>query len=146
MPYTPSKAEAALLALQDLLIATTIPVQRNTPIDVVLTMGAAGIIILRDGEPGEAEITMSPLAYQYDHMAEVEVFAPSGVETPTAWLDRICQEIGTAIAADRTLGGAVDWADIQPGRAVDLPNGGEAPIHATNFTVMLTYVTLTPLT
>lgn len=146
MPYTPSKAEAALLALQNLLIATTIPVERNTPIDVVLAMGEAGIIILRDGEPGEADITMSPLTYQYDHMAEVEVFAPNGAESPTAWLDQICQTIGAAIAADRTLGGAVEWADIQPGRGVDLPGAGESPIKATSFTVMLTYITLAPLT
>lgn len=146
MPYTPSKAEAALLALQDLLAATSVPVERNTPIDVVLTMGQIGLIILRDGEPGEAEITMSPLVYQYDHMAEVEVFSPEGAESPTAWLDRICQEIGAAMAADRTLGGAVEWADIQPGRGVDLPSAGEAPIKATSFSVILTYITPTPLT
>lgn len=146
MPYTPSKAEAALLALQDLLETTAVPVQRNTPIDVVLTMGRLGLIILRDGEPGEAEITMSPLAYQYDHATEVEVFAPDGAESPTAWLDRVGQEIGRSIAANRTLSGAVEWADIQPGRGVDLPSAGEAPIKATSFSVMLTYITLTPLT
>lgn len=28
---------------------------------------AAGLLILRDGEPGEPEVTLSPLAYHYLH-------------------------------------------------------------------------------
>lgn len=135
-----------MLALQDKLATTGLKVERNTPVDVVLSMDLLGLIILRDGEPGEAEITMSPLAYQYDHAVEVEVFSPDGEETPTAWLDRICRDVGAAIAADRTLGGAVEWADIQPGRGVDLPGAGESPIKAASFAVILTYITLAPLT
>lgn len=30
-------------------------------------MPAAGLLILRDGEPGEPEVTLSPLAYHYQH-------------------------------------------------------------------------------
>lgn len=35
-------------------------------------MSAAGLLILRDGEPGEPEVTLSPLRYQYQHRAEIE--------------------------------------------------------------------------
>ncbi|MEF2074794.1 hypothetical protein [Consotaella aegiceratis] len=33
---------------------------------------AEGLLILRDGEPGEPEVTLSPLAYHYQHRAEIE--------------------------------------------------------------------------
>jgi hypothetical protein len=41
---------------------------------------AAGLIILRDGQPGEPEVTLSPLRYHYQHRAELEVVvqAPNG--------------------------------------------------------------------
>ena len=32
-----------------------------------------GLIILRDGQPGEPEVTLSPLRYHYQHSAELEV-------------------------------------------------------------------------
>ena len=32
---------------------------------------AEGLLILRDGEP-EPEVTLSPLAYHYEHRAEIE--------------------------------------------------------------------------
>jgi hypothetical protein len=34
---------------------------------------ATGLIILRDGQPGEPEVTLSPLRYHYQHRAELEV-------------------------------------------------------------------------
>jgi len=33
---------------------------------------AAGLLILRDGEPAEPEVTLSPLRYHYQHRAEIE--------------------------------------------------------------------------
>ena len=33
---------------------------------------ADGLLILRDGVPGEPEVTLSPLAYHYQHRAEIE--------------------------------------------------------------------------
>jgi len=32
-----------------------------------------GLMILRDGDPGEPEVNMSPLRYHYQHSAEIEV-------------------------------------------------------------------------
>jgi hypothetical protein len=57
---------------------------------------------------------LSPLAFAIEHRGEVEVTA--GGATPaarSALLDALLVDIGAAITADRTLGGAVEWA--QPG-------------------------------
>ena len=35
---------------------------------------AAGLMILRDGEPGEPEVTLSPLRYHYQHRDEIEAY------------------------------------------------------------------------
>jgi hypothetical protein len=45
---------------------------------------AEGLLILRDGEPGEPEVTLSPLAYHYQHRAEIEAVAeaPRPVDLP----------------------------------------------------------------
>lgn len=37
-----------------------------------------GLLILRHGEPREPEVTLSPLAYHYQHRAEVEADLPAG--------------------------------------------------------------------
>jgi len=34
---------------------------------------AGGLLILRDGDPGTPEVTLSPLQYHYEHRAEIEV-------------------------------------------------------------------------
>jgi hypothetical protein len=71
---------------------------------------AAGLIILRDGQPGEPEVTLSPLRYHYQHRAELEVVvqAPNGRANA---FDSLITAIGTALEADRTLGGLCDWVE-----------------------------------
>lgn len=39
---------------------------------------SAGLIILRDGQPGDPEVTLSPLRYYYQHRAELEVVVQAG--------------------------------------------------------------------
>ena len=43
---------------------------------------AGGLVILRDGDPGAPEVTLSPLAYHYEHRAETEVIVQG--KTPAA--------------------------------------------------------------
>jgi hypothetical protein len=43
---------------------------------------ADGLVILRDGDPGAPEVTLLPLAYHYEHRAEIEVFVQG--KTPAA--------------------------------------------------------------
>lgn len=102
-----------------------------------------GLLILRDGEPGEPEVTLSPLTYHYQHRAEVEAIV-QGPDRDAAF-DTLCASIGTAIAADRTLGGLCDWVEAKAPRPVDLPVEGAASLKAAVIPVVLHYSTDDPL-
>ncbi|MCE6949764.1 acyl-CoA transferase [Cereibacter sphaeroides] len=103
----------------------------------------AGMLILRDGEPGEPEVTLSPLRYHYQHRAEIEAVV-QGAARDTAF-DTLCASIGAAIATDRTLGGLCDWIEAEAPRPVDLPVEGAASLKAAVIPVVLHYSTVDPL-
>ena len=100
---------------------------------------AAGLLILRDGEPGEPEVTLSPLAYHYQHRAEIEAVV-QGNDRDAAF-DSLTSSIGATLAADRTLGGLCDWIEAEAPRPVDLPVEGAASLKAAVITVVLHYTT-----
>lgn len=102
-----------------------------------------GLLILRDGDPGEPEVTLSPAAYHYQHRAEIEAVI-QGFDRDAAF-DTICARIGLAIAADRTLGGLCDWVEAEAPRPVDLPVEGAASLKAAVIPVILHYTTADPL-
>ena len=102
-----------------------------------------GLLILRDGEPGEPEVTLSPLAYHYQHRAEIEAVI-QGADHDTAF-DALCASIGAALAADRTLGGLCDWVEAEAPRPVDLAVEGAASLKAATIAVVLHYTTDDPL-
>ena len=104
---------------------------------------ATGLLILRDGDPGEPEVTLSPLRYHYQHRAEIEAVV-QGASRDTA-LDTLCASIGTALAADRTLGGLCDWVEAEAPQPVDLPVDGAASLKAAVIPVVLHYSTADPL-
>ena len=103
-----------------------------------------GLLILRDGDPGDPEVTLSPLTYHYRHRAEIEAV----VQGPPrdAAFDALCAGIGAALAADRTLGGLCDWVEAEAPRPVDLPVEGAASLKAAVIPVILHYTTDDPLT
>ena len=103
---------------------------------------AAGLLILRDGEPGEPEVTLSPLRYHYQHRAEIEAVVQGNRDTTFAAL---CASIGAAISVDRTLGGLCDWVEAEAPRPVDLPIEGAASLKAAVIPVILHYSTADPL-
>jgi hypothetical protein len=53
----------------------------NSPTGDVLPerVPAAGLLILRDGETGEPEVTLSPLRYHDEHRAEIAAAVIAGV-------------------------------------------------------------------
>ena len=104
---------------------------------------AAGLLILRDGEPGEPEVTLSPLTYHYQHRAEIEAVV-QGTDRDAAF-DTLCASIGAALAADRTLGGFCDWVEAEAPQPVDLPVEGAASLKAAVIRVSLFYTTSDPL-
>ncbi|MDP3264665.1 MAG: acyl-CoA transferase [Tabrizicola sp.] len=105
---------------------------------------AAGLIILRDGQPGEPEVTLSPLRYHYQHRAELEVVVQTGTGRASAF-DSLTATIGTALETDRTLGGLCDWVEPEAPASVDLPIEGAAALKAAVITVVLHYTTTGPL-
>ena len=102
-----------------------------------------GLLILRDGEPGEPEVTLSPLAYHYQHRAEIEAVVQGA--TRDATFDTLTASIGAAVAADRTLGGLCDWVEAEAPRPVDLAVEGAASLKAATIAVVLHYTTDDPL-
>ncbi len=100
-----SKRELAINAvISTLKSSATFEVQRNTPIPT--TALSTGLIVVRDGESGEPEVTMSPTQYHYEHKIDLEVFGV-GANLDTA-LDLMLESIATALEANTTLNGAVD--------------------------------------
>jgi hypothetical protein len=104
----------------------------------------AGLIILRDGQPGEPEVTLSPLRYHYQHRAELEVVVQASTGRASAFDDLIAA-IGAALEADRTLGGLCDWIEPEAPASVDLPIEGAAALKAAVITLNLHYSTTGPL-
>ena len=105
---------------------------------------SAGLIILRDGQPGEPEVTLSPLRYHYQHRAELEVVVQAGIGRASVF-DSLIATIGTTLETDRTLGGICDWVEPEAPASVDLPIEGAAALKAAIITVVLHYTTTGPL-
>ena len=139
MPTTRETVLAALHARLQPLAALTLR-------DEVLPerIPTAGLIILRDGQPGEPEVTLSPLRYHYQHRAELEVVVSAGTGRAGAFDDLIAA-IGAALEADRTLGGLCDWIEPEAPASVVLPVEGAAALKAAVITVILHYTTTGPL-
>ena len=104
----------------------------------------AGLISLRDGQPGDPEVTLSPLRYHYQHRAELEVIVQTPGNRATAF-DMLIASIGAARASDRTLGGLCDWVEPEAPTSVDLPVEGAVALKAAVITVVLHYTTADPL-
>lgn len=142
-----SKREQVLSALHAALSAgvvlTGIDVRRGDPLPEQAPED--GLIILRDGDPGEPDVTLSPLIYHYQHAAEVELFVQAADGQRETVFDALARCVGTAVAADRTLGGLCDWVEAAAPEPADLPVNGAAPIKAAVITVTLHYSTPDPL-
>jgi hypothetical protein len=137
-----TKSETVLTALFTALSGMTGPtVLRNA--DYPEKTNASGLVILRDGEPGEPEVTLSPLSYDYEHVALIEVMVQS--DDNDANFDVVKTKIGLAIAADRTLGGLCDWVEAEAPVTDDLAVYATTSIKAVAIPVRLFYSTSDPL-
>jgi hypothetical protein len=136
----PTTRETILLALQALLQTQAAPVLRGEVLPE--RVPATGLLILRDGDPGEPAVTLSPLRYHYQHRAEVEAVVQSGTDRDAA-LDGLVAGVGIALAADRTLGSLCDWAETE--RPVELAIDGAATLKAAVIPIVLHYASADPL-
>jgi hypothetical protein len=106
---------------------------------------AAGLLILRDGDPGEPAVTLSPLRYHYQNRAEVEAAVQAGSGGRDAAFDVLAAGVGTVLSADRTLGGLCDWVEAEAPRPVHLAVDGAAALKAAVIPIVLHYSTSDPL-
>ena len=135
----PTPREAILTALADLLRTVPhVPVLRGEVLPERIP--PAGLMILRDGNPGEPGVTLSPLMYHYQHRAELEVIVQISTERDERF-DNLIGRIGAAITADRTLRGRCDWVEAEAPEPVDLPVDGGATIKAAIIPIILHYAT-----
>lgn len=104
----------------------------------------AGLLILRDGQPGEAEVTLSPLRYHWEHRAEVEVFVRGSAGLDLEF-DVLVERIGQAVEANRTLGGLCDWIETDAPEPADLAVEGATNIRAAVLILTLHYTSADPL-
>ncbi|MDF2621408.1 MAG: hypothetical protein K0S00_4067 [Xanthobacteraceae bacterium] len=141
-----SRREIALAALKATLAAalTGADVKRNAA--VPQEAGPGGLVILRDGDPGEPEVSLSPPLYAYEHRVDAEIYAEAATEAQAlAILNAILDDIDTALTADRTLGGTVDYCEpTAPTTDTDTLEGS-APMLAARLGITLIYTTTSPL-
>jgi hypothetical protein len=134
-----TRREQVLAALAEALCLPGIHARRN---DADLNaLGDEGLVVLHDGNPGQPEVTLSPLEYHYRHRAELDVLV---IDDGDAF-DRLAERIGAALAADRTLGGLCDWIEAEAPAPSDVPVEGAQPIRAATIIVTLYYSTPDPL-
>lgn len=135
----PSTRETILTALADLLrTVPDVPALRGEALPERIP--PAGLMILRDGIPGEPGVTLSPLTYHYQHRAELEVIVQGGQDRDLRF-DTLVAQIGAALASDRTLAGRCDWVEAEAPEPVDLPVEGAATIKAAILPIILHYAT-----
>jgi hypothetical protein len=136
-----SKRESAIKAVISTLESSgTFEVQRNTAIPT--TPLSVGLVVVRDGNPGDPEITMSPIEYHYEHPIELEVFAV-GQDLDFA-LDTLLGRIANLVEADKTLGGFVESLYLTAPN-FDLTIDSSIRCKAASINVVVFYSTYSPL-
>lgn len=143
-----SMREVALAALHQMLL-TSVEVYPNRLVQrssvLPENIPQKGLLILRDGTPGEPEVTMSPLRYHYQHRAEIEAFVMAQSDARDTEFDDLLITLGLAISTDRTLGGLCDWIEAEAPVPTDLPIEGANAIKAAVIPIVLHYSTSDPL-
>lgn len=131
------QAIGALFAvLGQLSLGTT--VKRNAALPERVSDHA--MAIMRDGEMGDPEVSLSPLTYHWQHQVAIELFvADPDASTREARMDGLLTELATLIEADRTLAGVVEYAEIGPPKFDELAPEGTSGIKACLLPVILHY-------
>ena len=102
--------------------------------------------ILRDGEMGEPDVSLSPLTYHWQHQVAIELFvADPDASARDARMDGLLTELASLIEADRTLGGVIEYAEIGPPKFDELAPEGTSGIKACLLPVVLHYSSPGPL-
>lgn len=141
-----SKAEQVIEALKSRLETVAgATVERNVAVPETVPPG--GLIVLRDGDPGEPEQALGGFtsAY-YAHRVEVEVYVAEGdAAARDGAFDALLQAIGDALEDDPTLGGlAFGLAYGRPDVAIE-PVAGAPAVKSGVIEVVVDYEAPSPL-
>ncbi len=140
MSQRPSQRESAIGALFAVLghLSLGVMTKRNASLPERLSEHA--MAVLRDGEMGEPEVSLSPLTYHWQHRVAIELFVadPDASERDKR-MDGLLVELAALIEADRTLGGVIEYAEIGPPKFDELAPDGVCGIKACLLPVVLHY-------
>lgn len=141
-----SKREQVLDAMKALL-SSALPnadVRRNLAKPERIPPG--GLVVVRDGDPGEPEVMLSPLVYVYSHRIPIELAAyETSSQTPEQVLDEMLSAIGVAVSGDRTLGGLCDFIEAQAPATDDVETAGARAGRWADAAIVAVYGTPDPL-
>jgi hypothetical protein len=141
-----SNAEQILNALKALF--ETLPdavVERNSVLPEKIPDG--GLIVVRDGDPGEPEQALGGFgSTYYQHAVEIEVYVEEGdAAARDAAFDGLLQQIGAALKSDPALGGAAFGLTYgRPEAGIEAVAGAPA-IKTATLTVTVDYDAAAPL-
>lgn len=142
-----SPRETALRALLVLLEGIPLPsgaVKRNSAVPE--RVADQVLVILRDGDLGEPEVSLSPLTYHWQHEASLEIFiANAEAVERDARMDGLLVQLGVVLAANPSLGGVVDFCTAGVPTFEDLPIEGAAGIKTCVLPLILHYSSASPL-
>ena len=141
-----SKREQVLDAVKA-LVASALPdadVKRNLAKPERIAPG--GLVIVRDGDPGEPEVMLSPLTYIYTHRIPIEIAAyETSSQLREEVLDDLLGAIGSAVAGDRTLGGLCDFIEAEAPSTDDVETAGARTGCWADAAIVAVYGTTDPL-
>ncbi len=141
-----SKREQVLDAIKSLL-SSALPnadVRRNLAKPERIPPG--GLAVIRDGDPGEPEVMLSPLVYVYSHRIPIELAAyETSSQSPEQVLDEMLGAIGVAVSGDRTLGGLCDFIEAQAPSTDDVETAGARSGRWADAAIVAVYGTPDPL-
>ena len=141
-----SKREQVLNAMKALL-SSALPnadVRRNLAKPERIPPG--GLVVIRDGDPGEPEVMLSPLVYVYSHRIPIELAAyETSSQSPEQVLDEMLGAIGVAVSGDRTLGGLCDFIEAQAPSTDDVETAGARSGRWADAAIVAVYGTPDPL-
>lgn len=139
-----SKRNDVLLAVIA-MIASAVPAAKVVGLteddDRPARVDSSGRIVVYSGDPGEPEVDLSPLSYNWVHQIPVEVI----FDDETA-LDAALMAIGAAIVANRQLGGLCEWLDADAPTTETIITDGGGGQRGAPLNILASYSTTSPLT
>lgn len=141
----PSKTEQILDAITASLVTAGLPVERNSAVPNAVEQ--SGLVIVRDGTPGEPERLLGGFTSSYyRHEVEVELMVQNPIDANRDTLfDTLLSGVRNALYADPTFGGLIFGIEPSLPAVVTIPVEGGVAIKAGTITLAIEYDLSNPL-